>query len=92
MSGKKSILKKALSVSLAAAMLCSTAAFAETVGFVGTNIGSITASAAALNVKTVYSLQPQDKVLIALKEIVEKDVKFDRSMHYLEFDGEVVYG
>ena len=46
MSGKKSILKKALSVSLSAAMIYSTAAFAEAVGFVGENIGSITASAA----------------------------------------------
>ena len=46
MENKKSILKKTLAVSLAAAMLCSTAAFAEAVGFVGANIGSITASAA----------------------------------------------
>ena len=39
-------LKKILSVSLCAAMLCSTAAFAEIVGFAGSSIAAITANAA----------------------------------------------
>ena len=43
------------------------------------------------------NLQPKFKRTLLkyaneLKEIVEKDVKFDRSMQNEEFDGEVVYG
>ena len=48
----------------------------------------------ALNVKTVYSLQPQDKVLIALKEIVEKDSSFNEEtiyQHYVDPETEMMH-